>query len=100
MGLIQWAISSLGSRVPIHIAWFLGWVCAAAAALFMVGHAIYVGALARPRKFAANDSPEVLASIRNECRGTLSFRSVPLADGCFDVRAADHSVLAQGGRQV
>ncbi len=63
MGLIQWAISPLGSRVPIHIVWFLGWVCAAAAALFMLVHAIYVGAVAKPRKFAANDSPEVLASI-------------------------------------
>jgi cytochrome b subunit of formate dehydrogenase len=63
MDLIQWAISPWGCRIPIHIAWLLGWVCTAAAVLFMVGHAIYVAAIAKPRKFAANDSPEVLASV-------------------------------------
>ena len=34
MGLIQWAKSPWGDQVPIHIAWGLLWVAAAAAVLF------------------------------------------------------------------
>ena len=30
MGLIQWAISPWGRTVPIHIAWYLIWICAIA----------------------------------------------------------------------
>lgn len=63
MGLIQWAIGPWGNSVPTHIAWFLIWVCAIAGLLFMIVHAIYVGAVAKPKKFAVNDAPAVVASI-------------------------------------
>ena len=63
MGLIQWAISPWGRTVPIHIAWFLIWVCAIAGLLFMIVHALYVGIFARPKKFEVNDSPAVIAAI-------------------------------------
>ena len=43
MGLIQWAQSPWGVRVPLHIAWGLLWVCAAAGILFLLVHALYVG---------------------------------------------------------
>lgn len=63
MGLIQWAISPWGKEVPIHIAWFLIWVCAIAGLLFMIVHALYVGIFAKPKKFAVNDSPAVIAAV-------------------------------------
>ena len=63
MGLIQWAIGPWGNSVPIHIAWYLIWVCAIAGLLFMIVHALYVGIFAKPKKFAVNDSPAVIAAI-------------------------------------
>ena len=63
MGLIQWATGPWGTSVPIHIAWFLIWVCAIAGLLFMIVHALYVGIFAKPKKFAVNDSPAVIASV-------------------------------------
>jgi cytochrome b subunit of formate dehydrogenase len=63
MGLIQWATSPWGREVPIHIAWFLIWVCAIAGLLFMIVHALYVGIFAKPKKFAVNDTPEVIAAV-------------------------------------
>lgn len=63
MGLITWATSPWGTSVPIHIAWYLIWVAVIAGLLFMIVHAIYVGIYAPPKKFAKNDSPEVLAAI-------------------------------------
>ena len=63
MGLIQWATSPWGNSVPIHIAWYLIWVCAIAGLLFMIVHALYVGIFAKPKKFAVNDSPEVIAAV-------------------------------------
>jgi cytochrome b subunit of formate dehydrogenase len=63
MGLIQWATSPWGNEVPIHIAWFLIWVCAIAGLLFMIVHALYVGIFAKPKKFAVNDSPAVIAAV-------------------------------------
>jgi cytochrome b subunit of formate dehydrogenase len=63
MGLIQWAISPWGNEVPIHIAWFLIWVCAIAGLLFMIVHALYVGIFAKPKKFAVNDTPAVIAAV-------------------------------------
>ena len=63
MGLIQWATSPWGNSVPIHIAWFLIWVCAIAGLLFMIVHALYVGIFAKPKSFAVNDSPAVVASV-------------------------------------
>ena len=63
MGLIQWAIGPWGNSVPIHIAWFLIWVCAIAGLLFMIVHALYVGIFAKPKKFAVSDTPAVLAAV-------------------------------------
>jgi len=63
MGLIQWAISPWGNEVPIHIAWFLIWVCAIAGLLFMIVHALYVGIFAKPKKFAVNDTPTAIAAV-------------------------------------
>jgi Cytochrome b(N-terminal)/b6/petB. len=63
MGLIQWATSPWGNSVPIHIAWFLIWVCAIAGLLFMIVHALYVGIFAKPKKFAVNDSPAVTSAV-------------------------------------
>jgi cytochrome b subunit of formate dehydrogenase len=63
MGLIQWATSPWGNSVPIHIAWYLIWVCAIAGLLFMIVHALYVGIFAKPKKFAVNDSPAVVAAV-------------------------------------
>jgi len=63
MGLIQWATSPWGNSVPIHIAWYLIWVCAIAGLLFMIVHALYVGIFAKPKKFAVNDTPAAVAAI-------------------------------------
>jgi len=63
MGLIQWATSPWGNSVPIHIAWFLIWVCAIAGLLFMIVHALYVGIFAKPKKFAVNDMPAAVAGV-------------------------------------
>lgn len=63
MGLVQWANSPWGSSVPIHIAWYLIWVCAIGGLLFMIVHALYVGIFAKPKKFAVNDSPAVIAAV-------------------------------------
>ena len=63
MDLIQWANSPWGRSVPIHIAWYLIWVCAIAGLLFMIVHAIYVGIFARPKKFAVNDTPSAVAAV-------------------------------------
>ena len=42
MGILEWATSPLGQRVPIHIAWFLIWVALIAGLVFLIVHAIYV----------------------------------------------------------
>jgi cytochrome b subunit of formate dehydrogenase len=48
---IQWAINPWGQRVPIHIAWYLIWVCAIAGLGFLIVHAIWVGFFAKPEEF-------------------------------------------------
>jgi cytochrome b subunit of formate dehydrogenase len=48
MGLIQWAQSPWGERVPIHIGFWLLWVSAIGGLLFLVGHAIYVRYWTKP----------------------------------------------------
>lgn len=63
MGLIQWATSPWGKTVPIHIAWFLIWVCAIAGLLFMMVHAIYVGIFASPKTFAKSSGATNVAGI-------------------------------------
>ena len=42
MGILEWATSPLGQRIPIHIAWFLIWVALIAGLVFLIVHAIYV----------------------------------------------------------
>ena len=42
MNFLEWAMSPLGQRVPIHIAWFLIWVAVIAGLIFLIVHAIYV----------------------------------------------------------
>ena len=53
MGILEWATSPLGQRVPIHIAWFLIWVALIAGLAFLIVHAIYVRYLAKEAKFAS-----------------------------------------------
>lgn len=56
MGILEWATSPLGQRVPIHVAGFLIWVALIAGLVFVIMHAIYVGYFAREKEFAS-DSP-------------------------------------------
>jgi cytochrome b subunit of formate dehydrogenase len=56
MGILEWAMSPLGQRVPIHIAWFLIWVALIAGLVFLVVHAIYVRYFAKKVEFAADSS--------------------------------------------
>jgi cytochrome b subunit of formate dehydrogenase len=61
MGILEWATSPLGQRVPIHIAWFLIWVALIAGLVFLIGHAIYVRYFAKYKEFASQvSSAEVL----------------------------------------
>ena len=59
MGLIQWAISPFGQRVPIHIAWFLIWVAAIAGLAFLVVHAIYMMYFAKEKEFVPDAEPRI-----------------------------------------
>ncbi len=56
MGILEWAVSPLGQRVPIHIAWFLIWVALISGLVFLVVHAIYVRYFAKRVEFDS-DSP-------------------------------------------
>jgi len=60
MGILEWAMSPLGQRVPIHIGWFLIWVALIAGLVFLVVHAIYVRYFARKVEFDS-DLPSVEA---------------------------------------
>lgn len=53
MGILEWATSPLGQRVPIHIAWFLIWVALIAGLVFLIVHAIYVRYFAKHIGFAS-----------------------------------------------
>jgi cytochrome b subunit of formate dehydrogenase len=63
MGILEWATSPLGQRIPIHIAWFLIWVGLIAGLGFLIVHAIYVRYFAREMGFASDpstaDTPEL-----------------------------------------
>jgi cytochrome b subunit of formate dehydrogenase len=52
MGILEWATSPLGQRVPIHIAWFLIWVALIGGLVFLIVHAIYVRYFAKAKEFA------------------------------------------------
>jgi cytochrome b subunit of formate dehydrogenase len=56
MGILEWATSPFGQRVPIHIAWFLIWVALIVGLAFLVVHAIYVRYFAKEREFATASS--------------------------------------------
>jgi len=56
MGILEWAASPLGQRVPIHIAWFLIWVALIAGLVFLIVHAIYVRYFAGEMDFASDTS--------------------------------------------
>jgi cytochrome b subunit of formate dehydrogenase len=56
MGILEWATSPLGQRVPIHIAWFLIWVAVIVGLVFLIVHAIYVRYFAGEKEFAAEAS--------------------------------------------
>ena len=63
MGLVTWARSPWGQDVPIHIAWFLIYVCAIGGLAFLIVHAIYVRYFAKAEEFAGTVSPNVAATI-------------------------------------
>jgi len=52
MGILEWATSPLGQRVPIHIEWFLIWVALIVGLVFLIVHAIYVRYVAKEKEFA------------------------------------------------
>ena len=54
MGILEWATSPLGQRVPIHIALFLIWIALIAGLAFLIVHAIYVRYLAKEKAFASD----------------------------------------------
>jgi cytochrome b subunit of formate dehydrogenase len=56
MGILEWATSPLGQRIPIHIAWFLIWVAVIAGLVFLIVHAIYVRYFAREMGLAPDPS--------------------------------------------
>jgi formate dehydrogenase subunit gamma len=56
MGILEWAMSPLGQRIPIHIAWFLIWVALIAGLVFLIVHAIYVRYFARETEVASDPS--------------------------------------------
>ena len=69
MNPIQWAINPWGQNVPIHIAWYLIWVCAIAGLAFLIVHAIWVGFFAKPEEFQETTaSPAVIAGIPAEVK--------------------------------
>ena len=64
MGLVEWARSPWGQDVPIHIAWFLIYVCAVGGLAFLVVHAIWVRYFAKEEEFSGATSAQVAASVR------------------------------------
>jgi cytochrome b subunit of formate dehydrogenase len=56
MNFLEWAISPLGQRVPIHIAWFLIWVAVIAGLIFLIVHAIYVRYFVKETESASSPS--------------------------------------------
>jgi cytochrome b subunit of formate dehydrogenase len=63
VGILEWAISPWGQRVPIHIAWFLIWVSAIAGLLFLIVHATWLRFFAKSREFADGASPAIARRI-------------------------------------
>jgi len=64
VGILEWATSPFGQRVPIHIVWSLIWVALIAGLLFLIVHAIYLRYFANEKEFAAGGaSAELVASL-------------------------------------
>jgi cytochrome b subunit of formate dehydrogenase len=63
MGILEWATSPLGQRVPIHIAWFLIWVALIAGLAFLIVHAIYVRYFAKKKEVGAEASSAAVAGL-------------------------------------
>ena len=63
MGILEWATSPWGQRVPIHVAWFLIWVSLIAGLLFLVVHAVYVRYFSKEKEFVGEISPELSARL-------------------------------------
>jgi cytochrome b subunit of formate dehydrogenase len=63
VGLVEMARSPWGQDVPIHIAWFLIYVCAIGGLAFLMVHAVYVRYFAKEEEFAGTVSPQVAAAI-------------------------------------
>jgi cytochrome b subunit of formate dehydrogenase len=63
MDFLEWATSPWGRRVPIHVAWSLIDVAAAAALLFLIVHALYVAFVRGSKKFSGNVPAELAASL-------------------------------------
>jgi cytochrome b subunit of formate dehydrogenase len=63
MGLVEWATSPWGERVPVHIAWFLIWVSLIAGLVFLIVHAIYVRYFAKEKEFAGTISPDLASRL-------------------------------------
>lgn len=63
MGIVEWARSPWGEEVPIHIAFYLIWVCAIAGLLFMIVHAVWARYFAPPDAYADSTPPAEAARI-------------------------------------
>ena len=75
MGILEWAMSPLGQKVPIHIAWFLIQVALIAGLAFLVVHAIYVRYFAKRAEFDSEPSScETLALPARIPRHSLAAR--------------------------
>ncbi|HEY6347409.1 MAG TPA: cytochrome b/b6 domain-containing protein [Bryobacteraceae bacterium] len=57
MGVIQTATNPWGETVPIHISFFLIWVCAIGGLLFLIGHAIWLRFFAAREEYQATTVP-------------------------------------------
>src|SRR5262244_2648814 len=82
MNFLEWAMSPLGQRVPIHIAWFLIWVALIIGLLFLIVHAIYVRYFAHHAEFASEPSaaiPELPARIPRHSLGARLFHWIMAA---------------------
>ena len=63
MGILEWATSPLGQRVPIHIAWFLIWIALIAGLVFLIVHAIYVRYFAKEKEFVPGPASEATSQL-------------------------------------
>jgi len=63
VGILEWATSPLGQRVPIHIVWSLIWLAMIAGLLFLIVHAIYIRYFAKEKEFAGEASPALVARL-------------------------------------